>query len=202
MNYVPFAAGVLFLCAGAASAGTYTLDFTGSGIVPNGYGNNAQASLFYRSIDPAAYGDVGTTGAVSFWGTGYGDLDGAVWGNPNPSHGEIRIEATDPSETVTLLSFDMGGWSADEVAEWFIYDLAWGLVDSGGGIAPNTGAHLSVAPGSGAIGGLIFQWGGDAWDVGVENFRYSVSGVVVPLPATALMLMGGMGVLAGLRRFL
>src|SRR6056297_520787 len=176
------------ICSGAGAA-TYTLDFTGSGAVPDTFGDNAEADLSYRAIDATAYGDVATTGMLSFWGGGYGDLDGGLWGNPNPSHGEIRIEAVDPTETVSILSFDMGGWSADEVAEWRIFDLSWSLVDSGDGIAPNTGGRLSVTPGASAVGGLIFQWGADAWDVAVDNFTYRVGDTTaVPLPAGAWLL--------------
>lgn len=195
------AMGVLVASSSVALAASYTLDFTGSGVVPDGYGNNGQAEISYRAIDAISYGDVGTIGTLSFWGSGYGDLDGALWGNPNPSHGEIRIEAKDPLETVTIDSFDMGGWVGNEAAIWFIYDLSWNLIASDSGIAPNTGARLSFAPGTAVVGGAIFQWGGDAWDVGVENFGYSVSGVPpVPLPASVLLMLGGLGALARLRK--
>lgn len=184
--------------AGPGQAASFLLDFTGSGGVPDTYGDNAWADLSYRSIAFGTVGNQPTQGGTSFWSGGYGDLDGAIWGNGNPSVGEIRIQALNPGETVTIDSFDMGGWAADESASWYIFDLSWSLLTSGSGIAPNTGGRLSVAPGTSAVGGLIFQWGDDAWDVGVENFAYSVSGdaAVVPLPAGGALLLAALGALA------
>ncbi len=194
----PLVSAVLItgLSFGSAQAASYTLDFTGSGAVEDSFGDNGQADLSYRAIDIAGYGDVATVGngGIYFWGPGYGDLDGAAWAWPDSSHAEIRIEARTATEIVTVNSFDMGGWVADEAAEWRIFDLSWNLIGSGSGIAPDVGARLSVSPGIGATGGIIFQWGADAWDVGVENFNYSVSGAaVVPLPAGFLLLLSGLG---------
>ncbi len=193
----------------SAFASTITLDFTTSpsleaALDDNTYGDSAIVDLSYRAIDANSFGDVATTGGVSGWGSGYGDLDGALWGEPNPSHAEIRIDTIDPMATVTIDSFDMGGWLSDEVAEWYIYDISWNLVSSGTGIAPNTNARLSVTPSSSATGGIIFQWGNDAWDVGVENFTFTVSGqsISVSAPSTLLLIFLSMGVLgvAGWRR--
>lgn len=191
--------------ATSASAATYNLVFPSAAnpeIQNSTYGDNGHADLSYRAIDPNAYGDVAAIASLAGWETGYGDMTNALWGTPNPSHGEIRIEARNALETVTIEGWDMGGWVADEAAEWRIFDLAWNLVSSGSGIAPDAGAHLSVASGASAVGGLIFQWGGDAWDVGVNNFRYSVTGDVsqVPLPAGGLLLLTGVGAIALRRR--
>ena len=204
------AAALISLEAGAAS---YVLDFRGNGVVPETFGDNAEVDLAYRAIsslsaDPAWGDGIATTGGIAFWNTGYGDLDGAAWGQPNPSRGEIRITAVDPSDVVAIDSFDLGGWSADEAASWRVFDLAWNALDAGTGVAPNTNGRLSVAPAASAQGGLIFQWGDDAWDVGLQNFAFSVGTpstpairvtftapnpppTVVPVPAAAPLLAVG-----------
>lgn len=203
MKAIAAAAAVAALLAPAASAATYTLDFTGSGFIPDTFADNAEADLSYRAIAAGSFGNVATLGTVSFWGTGYGDLDGAAWGNPNPSIGEIRIRAVDPTMAISLDSFDLGGWSADERAEWRVFDLAWTLVATGSGIAPNF-VRLSVGASGKATGGLILQWGADAWDVGIENVRYTVGPAddpsPIPLPASLPLALAGVAALAALRR--
>lgn len=201
MRYpLALAVAVAFL-GSAASATTYTLDFTGGNVIPDTFADNADADLSYRAIASTAFGNQATLGTISFYFGGYGDLDGAAWGNPNPSIGEIRIEATDPTKVVSLDSFDMGGWSRDESAIWRVYDLAWTLIGSGSGIAPDR-TRLSVGPSGKAKGGLIFQWGADAWDVGVENVTYSVNipTAPIPLPATLPLALLGIGAFAAVRR--
>lgn len=203
MNYTLATAIAVALLSSSASAATYTLDFTGSGGIPNTFGDNAEADLSYRAISAGSYGDKATLGAVAFWTTGYGDLTGAAYGLPLPSIGEIRIEAVDPNLAISLLGFDLGGWVRDEKAEWNVFDLAWKLIASGSGIAPEL-TRLSVGPSGQAKGGLILQWGADAWSVGIQDVKYSVGPFVepsaVPLPATLPLAIVGLGALAALRR--
>jgi hypothetical protein len=211
----------MVLAAAEAHAASYLLDFNGLGEVMSSFGDSVEADVSMRSIESlaanAAWGGAPlTAGSINFWGVGYGDLDGAAWADPNGSRGEIRIVAADPTDVVIVDGFDMGGYSADENASWYIFDLAWNLIDSGSGVAPRTGAgRLSVAPGVGATGGLIFQWGDDAWDVGLQNFAFTVGRATtpptlftsapvsapapVPLPAAGPLLLSGIALLGWLR---
>ncbi len=203
-------AATLAAFAAPVSAATYVLDFTGLGVVPDTYGDSSEADLSYRAIDATQFGNVATTNTLQYWTTGYGDLPGALWGTPNPSHGEIRIEATNASDTVTIASFLAGGWVADEALEWYVYDLSFNQLSSGTGTAPDLTSVL-VSPNTSATGGLIFQWGGDAWDVGINEFTFSVGdpnptirvtvdAPAVPLPAAGWALLTGLGGFAAMRR--
>ncbi|WP_425098993.1 VPLPA-CTERM sorting domain-containing protein [Tropicibacter sp. S64] len=199
------AAPALLASTVTASAASFVLDFTDptNSQVTNSFGDNGYADLSYRALAPGPFGNVASNGDLYGWTLGYGDLNGAIWAFNDGSLGEIRIEAQNPLETVTIDSFEMGGWNFDENASWAFFDLAWNLLGSGSGIAPNSGSHLSVTAGVSSVGGIIFQWGDDAWDVGVQNFAYSVSGSPVssvPLPASGLFLFGGLGALALRRR--
>jgi hypothetical protein len=211
----------MVLAVAEAQAASYILDFKGIGEVMPSFGDSAEADVSMRSIgslvsNTAWRGAPLTAGAINFWGVGYGDLDGAAWADLNGSRGEIRIVAANPTDVVIVDGFDMGGYSADETASWYIFDLAWNLIDTGSGLAPRTGAgRLSVAPGVGATGGLIFQWGDDAWDVGLQNFAFTVGRATtpptrftsapvsapapVPLPAAGPLLLSGIALLGWFR---
>lgn len=55
LRSLPAVAGAALLSmSGAASAASYTLDFTGSWVLPDGSGDNAQPEVFYRSVDSGA----------------------------------------------------------------------------------------------------------------------------------------------------
>ena len=220
MKLILATAAAAALLAGTASATTYVLDFTGnSGSVPEDFGDNTEVDLSYRAFVASGWGPgQADSGAVQFWTTGYGDLPGAAWTANNGARGEIRIEV-DATVPVSIDSFDMGAWTtADQDAQWYIYDLAGTQLLQDSGTAPSSGGRLSVAPNVSAQGGLIFQWGEDAWDIGLQNFQFTVGQSstpvvvsqqspnpgpqrpsVIPVPAAAPLLLTGAALLGVLR---
>jgi len=205
--------------AGTASATTYVLDFTGGGVVPNSFGDNAEVDLSYRGFVASGWGPgQADSGTVRFFTTGYGDLPGAGWTFINGARGEIRIEATAATDSVSVDSFLTAGWIGDQLLQWYVYDLAGNLLGSeDNGLAPNAG-NVSVTPGLSAQGGVIFQWGEDAWDVGIQNFQFTVGQSstpvvvsqqspnpgpqrpsVIPVPAAAPLLLTGAALLGAMR---
>jgi hypothetical protein len=187
----------------AAHAGIHNIDFLNGATsqIEQSYGDNAEADISYRELVPLgtdpAWGDIASGPSSLFhWTTGYGDLAGAAWSGTNGGRGEIRIEALDPTQDVTLNSFDLGGWIGDQAASWYVFDGAWNELGSGTGTAPDINARLSVMPGVTSPDGiLILQWGDDAWDVGINNVNYTVG--AVPIPAALPLFLSAVG-LAGL----
>lgn len=213
------AAGLAF-AAVPAHAADQLLDFSGNicdtpgGVCSDGvdisqsYGDSATVDVQYRSVNaPGASSQ--QYGTLSYWGGGYGDLQGVVWGSDNDLSGvpEIRFVASG-GELVTLNSFDMAGWFDDYRSSARVYDLAYNLLfDTGAITAPGQG-HLSFAPGVSNAGGLILQWGPSGYNAGLDNISFSYSSLsrssiaaAVPEPTTwALMILGFGAVGASLRR--
>ncbi|WP_138465258.1 hypothetical protein [Poseidonocella sp. HB161398] len=179
--------------AAPACAASLLLSFGGYGAIAQDHGDSALADLSYRAIGPGQ-GDLPAAGLLYGWEAGFGGLAGAVWADCAPCGGEIRIAARDPAHLVVLERFDAAGWARDEPLDWRVYDLGWGLLGQGSGTAPDSG-HARIAPGISATGGLILQWGADAYDVGLQDLAYRVD-AVLPLPVPALLLPAALAALA------
>ena len=221
MKLILATAAAAALLAGTASATTYVLDFTGSGAVPDDFGDNTEVDLSYRGFVASGWGPgQADSGSVKFWTTGYGDLPGAAWVSPKGARGEIRIEATTATDTVSVDSFQTAGLRGDQLLQWYVYDLAGNLLGfEDNGTAPNPG-NVTVMPGLSAEGGVIFQWGEDAWDVGIQNFTFTVGAPsnpatavtqsnanptpaprppAIPVPAAAPLLLTGAALLGAMQ---
>lgn len=199
--------GGLALCV-AGPAGAYTLDFAASDVCDGApCVNFAAISQSYGDVagqlDVIYDGDASTLvlDDFSYWTNDYSGHDDVGFA-PIGATGRIVLKPTLGFE-VTLDSFFIGSYqSINRNTQITVLDL-------GGGTFLSTGATVIGASGETYAGawtsasGIAIEFGPDAYNVGIDDIVFSVSplaGAAVPLPATALLLAGGLTALAGASR--
>lgn len=211
-------AGAMTLAATPATAAT-TLTFSNAcgGVcadadtISQSYGDIAGVlNLSYRSV--ASNGSTTTfgTGNARAWSTGYGDLNGVIWGAENGAL-EIAFSLLDPTKKITLNSVQYAGWDLASVQTQFgLYSFASAggfylpLLASSAVTAPGTG-HATWAPNFTSASGFILHFGPDGYLGGIDNLTFTISDInaVTPVPeaATWLSMILGFGVVgAAMRR--
>ncbi|RMF37519.1 MAG: VPLPA-CTERM sorting domain-containing protein [Alphaproteobacteria bacterium] len=170
--------------SGALLDGTYFND---------SLGDTANVNVTNRTVD--LFGDSSThDGRIRHWSSGYSDLDHIAYAAGNGKVGELKFTVL-PGYQITFDSFDAGSLAAPGLAGTFkIFDGNWNEHWSSTATILNA-SHASFAPGITLTGTAYFQWGTD-WNVGIDNFTYSVAAVSsVPLPAALPLLLTAFGML-------
>jgi len=188
---------------GTAQADSYTLTFdpaTACSSCVNG------APLLQSYGDVAGVVDISyidvnnTSNSLLWWDTSYNDLLGVAWasGSDANSHGRIEIKSLN-GQAVTLNSMDFGAWvnttrgtsirvtAIGGATPLFSYD---GDVGSGA-------THTAFTPTITASGGLQIDWYNSAYNVGIDNVKFTVA---VPEPESYAMLLAGLGLLGCVAR--
>ena len=177
-------------CPGSCVNGSLIGQFAGDSVDVNssfrataGIGNSATADTSLR-----------------YWQNSYSNSD-AVYSQSG--FGEVRLDVT-TAGTLTLDSVDFGGWpNTVRNIQYRVYDLGYTLLTSGN-LDTNPLALTTIAFGQNSTAGLIFQFGGDGFNGGIQNVTYSfdddrVGGI--PEPASWVMLIAGFGLTgAAMRR--
>jgi hypothetical protein len=194
-----------------AEAATTVLDFSGNicgatgdqacgngSIIGQFYGSSAEASVLWRALsNPGNSPALGNN--VNYWGPDYADLVDVAYSSVT---GEAGIFAG-AGKTVTLDSVDVGGWpNTARNSSVRVYDLNYNvLYDSGLIQFPGTTSATLTIGVSSAIG-LIFQWGPDSFNGGIDNLTFTVrdSGPVIPEPGTWAMMIAGFGLVGAAAR--
>ena len=195
--------------AGAAQAAEYTLTFDqaascASVAVCSDGSRLSQATGDVGGVVDVTYIDVINPANVSlpWWNLSYNDLRGVVWanGNDSASHARIEIKSLNGG-AVTLLGMDFGAYPGTVRSTNIVVSALGGgtpLTYTGnvGQLPANT--HTSFSPDVTAAGGIAIDWYNSAYNVGIDNVRFSVT--PVPEPQTLAMLLAGLGIVAAATR--
>jgi hypothetical protein len=171
--------------------------------------------VYITNGGPAGYGDDGPVdvnwgdaladpqGALRFWNDTYSGSS-AVWCGSSANAVCTLDIGVDTGFAVTLDSLSFGAYpNTDRLLDWAITDLATNAV-----VASATAALVSGSAGLTELFtsltstvGFSISFGPDGYNAGITGFTYSSAPVAaVPVPAGGLLLVGGLGLLALLRR--
>jgi hypothetical protein len=209
-------AGALVAIAAAApaQAATTVLSFNNAKCTPEptcrssltidqSYGDGVGVDVSYRVFNPLD----GLTyrNGVTYWETGYGDLNGVIYGGDNrPYAVEIIFKALAGYE-LSLSSFDLATYGRISPTTPVSVETLSGASILSGPQSTNPGSHNHVTVNSDYVtDGIRLTFGPDMFNVGMDNIAFDVRGVAtgaVPEPATwAMLILGFFGSGALLRR--
>lgn len=194
------------ISATPASAVTTVIDFSaascsvsctnGAAILQNN-GDTTNIDVSNRAV--ASVGNGATFEPnLRYWDTFYSNSD-AIYAQSGI--GEIRFDVL-TTGTLRLDSVDFGGWvNATRTIAWRVYDLGFNLL-SNGSVATNPTALTTINFGNTSTTGLIFQFGQDGFNGGIQNVTFSFNSDVepVPEPANWAMLIAGFGLIGAVMR--
>lgn len=184
------------ICVSAPALQADILDYTVPGTFDDSYGDTASVDVTHRSR--VAAGNTASSGPLSLWNVGYGDLVDIAWGgnaNFSGEFGEIRFESL-TADPLTLNSFDLAGFLSDRSPiDLAIYDGGYGLLWNldnqyieGDNVA---GDHSHFTPGISA-NTIILQWE-NPWGVGIDNVTFSTTSVPEPSTLTFFGMVSVLG---------
>ncbi len=96
---------------------------------------------------------------------------------------------------------DFAGRGASKTTKLDIYSLGLTSLASLSATAPGTG-HSTWSPGVTQSGGLIFYFGPDALNAGIDNLTFTIGNATAPVPepATWALMIAGFGAIGATMR--
>ena len=150
----------------------------------------------------AIVGDAAPLDPLSWWGSSYSDLSGVAWGGAGDASGvaEILLRPL-AGYQVTLQGFDLGAYpNTDRTTQVTIRSLAGGVLATSGTFTVDGDVRSSLAYDITRTDGIRIQWGPNAYSVGIDNVRFTVSQAAIPEPASWAMMILGFGAAGGVMR--
>ncbi len=196
---------LLSVALSAPAAKAAVLDFSGSicggAACTNGQAIDQSYGDIAGQVDVVWDSNVLVAGAQNmlFWDTSYSNLTGIAYGAYNEASEIFFMPSA--GTTVTLSNFALGAYFGNYTTALTILDgLDNILFDYGTVTLSQTTASVFSDTYSSAAG-IKLRFGPYGYVVGIDNIQYSTSvASPVPLPASALLLVAGLGGLAALRR--
>jgi hypothetical protein len=125
-----------------------------------------------------------------FWSTQYSGLVNVAYGSGIGTLGTAEIFLSPaPGYSVTLNGFSLGAYQVDRTSQYAILGGDGTPLSSSGLITVlgSTPTQVSVAETS--SDGIRIRWGPDAYNVGIDNIDFTISGVrQIPEPSTVALL--------------
>ena len=149
----------------------------------------------YRSVQPS--GDTFNAN-LNYWASGFGDLEGVIWGGNSSTTSEITFTAAAGYE-IALLSFDFGTYLGRYASSPVDITSLGGTSILSGSLATNPGTHNHIDGASAFFtDGIRLRWGPNGYDVGMDNIIFEVRSLpgAIPEVSTWAMMIAGFG-LAG-----
>jgi hypothetical protein len=197
--------------ASPVSAAVTVLDFGGdacvdvvcssAAVIRQSYGDGPGVDVSYATYNyPAGSLNVAE---LRYWGVGYGDLSGVVWGGNNGFDYSSRITLTAlPGYEISLLSFDIATYLGASGHSPVTIESLGGDGILAADIATLSPAHNHVDVGSGYFAdGIALNWGPDGYNVGLDNITFDVRALGgIPEPEAWTMMILGLGAAGSLIR--
>ena len=191
-------AALVACTATPSAAASFLLDFGNTGctfnggecLIPQTYGDGAGYDVSFQTVSALTGQSVGS---LKYW-TEYGDLSGVLYAGNDATNffGELRVTAA-AGYKVALQSFDFATFANNTAQSPFaVLDLAGATLAAFTG-STNWPTHGHADVNTAMLDGFVVRWGPDAYNVAIDNVRFSVSaptGAVPEPSAWALMIIG------------
>jgi hypothetical protein len=190
------ASNVPLSCSSAPNGSGTPVACNNGAVIAQAYGDTGVVDITYTDLSPQRLNQ-----SLLWWSSGFNNLYGVVYAGTNAdligSRARIEIKPKVSGMTVNLSSFDFGSWSnpsrSTNINIYAINGTAPLFTRSPITVGTITGA-TSFTPNISSTSGLWIEWQNLAYNVGIDNIRFSVT-ATVDEPDSAALFLGGLVVL-------